>query len=402
MKIQLALMVALSFATSIGCSTPSSPSAEPVTAADPLPAEATWATNSAFVLSGRIVDQHGAPIARAKVWLQPFVPVLSRRFLSDSRDPDLRETETDDNGEFEYRGLAPGRWLVGLAPSATTLAQELVPAAVRVDVRQGEELAPVLVRADRGLRVSGRVVGADGTPVSGVDVIAHRADFDRCETETGADGTFVLGPLGAGEYGVFAGNDDDEHPLSSNVLYVSAGAAELVLTLAKTCSISGAITKPVGVTFEVAHVWLFMTGGRELGTYALEPDASGKFDEEDIDAGTYTLAACDAHGNAARPREITLAAGEALGDVEVELEPGTRLALRYDGSSPQGWFSIEQAGVPVAFVWFDADERPAEVSVPPGAIRITLKRMFGLDDAQPIVREVELTLGESRELVFTD
>ena len=139
------------------------------------------------VISGRVVDETGEPIAKVNMWVMQFRYYQGARKLVAVGDRDAH-TSTDDSGQYQLV-VPPGDFLVmaqfretwplegnptqllGYAPSF--YPGVVAPAeAQRIKVGVGQEVGNIdfaLVPA-RTSRVSGTVVNAAGTPLPGESV----------------------------------------------------------------------------------------------------------------------------------------------------------------------------------------------------------------------------------------
>ncbi|MBK7874193.1 MAG: carboxypeptidase regulatory-like domain-containing protein [Planctomycetes bacterium] len=156
-------------------------------------------------LSGVVVDEAGAPIAKAGFVLQ---------YPRNVRTP---EQTTAEDGTFEFTGLAPGKLTLtarksGLVPAKFD-AGELTDGLVRNDLR--------IVLA-RGLALSGRVTWPDGAPAKGayvrVEPEAAERRFPSPEENVKVrdDGTFEFTGLAEGRYTVRASGKRAAEPAAAS------------------------------------------------------------------------------------------------------------------------------------------------------------------------------------------
>ncbi|MDJ0973956.1 MAG: DUF4382 domain-containing protein [Planctomycetota bacterium] len=101
------------------------------------------------------------------------------------------------------------------------------------DIGGGYELTPVLdaVNPVTAGEISGRVLGAGGTPVGGMVVIARRQGVELRSTVTLPDGSYRLTPLAPGTYDVEIVNPGGTPVGTPGVLVSSGSAADVILNL---------------------------------------------------------------------------------------------------------------------------------------------------------------------------
>jgi hypothetical protein len=177
------------------------------------------------VISGRVLDELGEPIAGVNMWAMQFQYFQGARRLV-PMGGGLHGT-SDDTGQYRLLALPPGDYIVmgqiretwpldsdpkqifGYAPSyypGTAAATE----AQRVKVGVGQEVGGVdfALIPGRTVKVAGTVLSAAGLPMAGESVnLAQEVRgptmssmFSAASTKTGADGSFTLANVPAGEY----------------------------------------------------------------------------------------------------------------------------------------------------------------------------------------------------------
>jgi len=136
-------------------------------------------------LSGRVVDERGAPVASAAVRLRSSGAMrfegLPRLRGAGPGEPELR---TAADGTFRAERVAPGddRQLVVSHP-------EFEPRTVAgIDLVAGKVKSGVIVVLRRGLEVHGLVLDGDGRPVAGAEIEARPSASER----SGRGGAFII------------------------------------------------------------------------------------------------------------------------------------------------------------------------------------------------------------------
>jgi hypothetical protein len=183
------------------------------------------------VLSGRVVDEFGEPVADANVVAMRMQFVNGRRRLMNAG----RNSQTNDLGQFRLYGLPPGEYYVsatlrsmdvmifdavnaqggpvgsnpgsGYAPTYYPASPS--PAeAQRVTLAVGQELSSVDIALQpvKLAKITGTAIGSDGKPISGamVSLIPSMRDammfVPGGTTRTSKDGQFTLSNAVPGDY----------------------------------------------------------------------------------------------------------------------------------------------------------------------------------------------------------
>jgi hypothetical protein len=223
---------------------------------------------SAGVISGRVVDEYGEPVADA------IVSAMRRQFISGERRLVTAGSTatTNDIGEFRLHSLAPGDYFVsttlrnmltgttdrvGYAPTFYPSAGSADTAqALTVHAAETVSNAVVTLLPSRLSRVSGYVVGEDGRPVQVGSVMAmprSGIQFANASGMVRPDGSFEVGGLADGDYTlrtmigpiVFgAGAPPQGPPLQATAIVTVAGGdvSNVVLRPVRPVVISGRVT----------------------------------------------------------------------------------------------------------------------------------------------------------------
>jgi hypothetical protein len=179
------------------------------------------------VITGKIVDEFGDPIAGVQVSAQRSRFINgSRRMMAAGGD------NTDDTGSYRIYGLAPGEYFVsgtfrapmfmmpgmtssnepdGYAPSYYPGTPNMAEAQ-RIVIKGGQELTAVnfALAATRLARIRGRVTNSGGEPVGGMMIMVSSVDPNSMmmpmmgRAQTRPDGTFEVPGMSQGTYSVSA------------------------------------------------------------------------------------------------------------------------------------------------------------------------------------------------------
>ena len=171
------------------------------------------------VITGRVVDEYGEPVADVQVMPMQNRFVQGRRRMT----PTGRSASTNDVGEFRLFGLAPGQYYIsatlrnftfGDSDERSGYAPTYYPGtanpseAQRIKVDLGQTLSDLNIAlvATRTSKVSGAVIDSEGHPVTTGGVMAMpRGSGGMFFGPAGngmirPDGTFSLAGLAPGDY----------------------------------------------------------------------------------------------------------------------------------------------------------------------------------------------------------
>jgi hypothetical protein len=167
----------------------------------------------AGVITGRIVDEFGDPVAGVLVGVSRFQTAQGQRRLTRGRT-----TTTNDLGEYRLSGLTPGESYLSASWNRVSwldttdtfaYADTYYPGTGRLADARKLTIAPgrildgidMTLRPVRAARITGIVVDSQGQPFPDAEVVATErfgGSFHR--TRAGPDGLFELGGLAPGEF----------------------------------------------------------------------------------------------------------------------------------------------------------------------------------------------------------
>ena len=151
-------------------------------------------------LTGRVLDDRGAPIAAFSVTARP---ASANRW--EGRDVASQSFQTED-GAFELGGLFPGKW------SLAAEANGYSPAEDGLTITIPHVGSPVVITLDRGVTLAGTVVDPNGNPIENASVLAQTGseeDWGEGSSEdTDASGAFAFERVALGGLFLVASHDD--------------------------------------------------------------------------------------------------------------------------------------------------------------------------------------------------
>ncbi|MEZ4399128.1 MAG: carboxypeptidase regulatory-like domain-containing protein [Kofleriaceae bacterium] len=250
-------------------------------------------------IRGRVVrDDSGAPQAGA------VVSAWTRDWATDR--PAEALAWSDDDGRFELRGLAPGRYAVWAAVETWKGVAEAV-------AEPGQVSDEVLIKLRAHARVSGRVVSG-GRPVAGATVLATgqaplRASQDAISQP---DGSFVLEEVPLGPATVTASPYEVQRPKS---LQVMGPMDDVIIEVEPMAAISGTVLRRGRGVADIEV---------SAGRYRTRSQADGSYRLDGLPAGKYEIGAesPDAYSDAVA---VVLERGEARTGVDLDLTHGASI-----------------------------------------------------------------------------
>jgi len=173
------------------------------------------------VISGRILDEYGDPMANANVRLQASLLSRGRRRLVDVAS--VTSGQTDDRGRYRIFGLPPGKYVVGAVVGETVpgwqtadwpgYARTYYPGtpipneAQPIELGAGQQSLNVEFSLVHGrlARITGLATLSDGSPLQGVVALMQSARSGATATppvhvQTNGDGSFAFERIAPGEY----------------------------------------------------------------------------------------------------------------------------------------------------------------------------------------------------------
>ena len=292
-------------------------------------------------ISGTVVrDSDGTPVANVDVWADTYQCCGGGN-----------GTRTAADGTYTITGLQGGNYRVGVHISEGGMAGEFYndttawDQASSVSVTVGQTTTGINFSLAAGGSISGTVVrDSDGTPIANVDVWAET--YECCGggsgTRTGADGTYTITGLTAGDYrvqvhierGSLAGEFYDDTPDwdKASEVTVTAGATtpNINFSLGAGGSISGTVLRasddtPVANADIWANVYDGGGGGGTRtaadGTYVISGLAAGDYRVQvHLDADNLAGEFYDGTSDWSQAARVTVAASQTTTGIDFSLD----------------------------------------------------------------------------------
>jgi hypothetical protein len=223
------------------------------------------------VISGRVVDETGDPVAGVTVWVMRYEYFRRRRTLV----PAGSIARTDDTGQYRATGVMPGEYFVvamlretwtvgGKEPKVYGYASTFAPSTASVSEAQRVRVAPskeaanvdVTLVAALAVSISGVARRSDGTPLANTtvglsqNIIGPQGQSFAgiADGPVGADGAWRIKNVPPGEYELSASAQGPQGRESTNMKIVVQGAdiEGVVLTTQPPVTINGDIAMESG------------------------------------------------------------------------------------------------------------------------------------------------------------
>jgi hypothetical protein len=260
-------------------------------------------------VDGSLLDRTGRPAAG-------FTVCVAGGEAPDARSRDRQCADTDGGGRFAISGLSAGTY----APSVRGQPAQPWP-VVTLSTSAATASIELRLAIDAGRTIEGRVARPDG----GTLLAEVRLDHDAVEV-TDRGGRFRFDRVHDGEHALDVRSIDG---WLGRLEKVSAGAGDVVISLAQGASIAGTIRAASGSCERYSVLLRGPSGWRML----LADD--GEFLAEDLAPGSYTVnAICvwPMTASTASPRESADALLERGVKVTIKAGERSHLVLEPDGS----------------------------------------------------------------------
>ncbi len=266
-----------------------------------------------------------------------------------------------------------------------------MPLAELVEVDGINTSVEIVVRALEGPVIRGTTIGADDKPVACLITASHVTSSWETTTRSNDDGSFEMGPLPDGEFILIAVEQGDRGADSDPTKF-SAGSSGVELRLMPACAVTVVIAPRGGKQLDADLV--FSGSNDAFGPTSCSTE-NGVRTLTGLREGSLTVWAETSCGLCAVRSGIELRAGPTPTEVELRLEPGAKLVLRYEG--PLDWeeYGVFSDGARIDFgsYWLG---NGIPMLVPAGSIEV---RKVPRDGRPPETHRVTLAAGEERELV---
>ena len=313
------------------------------------PPEILIAMPRGAAISGRVVDEHGAPYSQVSITVRESL--AAGRTRAPAGAPQLLVARTDDNGSFRLFGLQAGEYIVaaqpppvptGLVVGLPRLATHpptyfptalAVAEAGKLRVRPGDEVGSVdiVLQRSRLVTVRGVAVDADGSPAPGVQIKLQKPDAAIVSEvpnpfmRTAVDGSFEIRQVAPGDYALTASRYGGAvREFAWTPLSVSTDMDGVLMTLRRAVDVEGQVIFDTPPTGSMVSLRIKPVGGAGASqSPAIQVKDNGAFALEHL-FGPVLLRA---EGWPGWHVQSVLYGGRDITDEPTELSPGTELRV---------------------------------------------------------------------------
>jgi hypothetical protein len=364
-----------------------------------------WHIGGGVPVEGMAYDEDLQPVPNHEIWLLRAVfdaaahPGPYAVLRSDDMQGIVARARTDDRGRFSINGVSPGTWWAGIAPPPgspnETEGIKPFPLAVQFEVRRDAPFVPITIRRLITERIGGTVLGPDGAPLGGAEILLSKEvplSFGDVCGRSAANGTFEVIPLDGGKWWIGAQAPESELSFSEPI-QVQGAQQGIVLRTIRAGAMSGEIVCPDCKRVQVLQIHFL---GAEIGSMS-DPQAFGAahtFKFSNRRPGVYHIWAECEPDRVGWLRDIKLEPGAVVKDLRVELTQGAVLVVRYTGKDPRCNFTLLLDEMPADFMSVRRG-RTVRLIVPAGAVKLR-------PDEGGVERVVTVRAGTETEVVLDD
>jgi protocatechuate 3,4-dioxygenase beta subunit len=332
-------------------------------------------------IRGRVARADGLPLRRAQVRLSFSDSLLSRSV-----------TDTDDDGQYEFRGLKSGAYRV----TAMSLSFETISFGRHgsrgdaVSVAAGALVDHVDISVPRTSAISGRVLDEYGDPMANANVRVQRIEFSKgrrrlvgvrgiAGRQTNDLGAYRIFGVPPGRYLVsavvgeavpgwetadwpgYARTFFQATPVATDAEAVEVSAdqdrlnVDIALVRGRTARVAGRALTAAGEPMQ-GTLWLspsYRSGAVATAPVSVRAQSDGAFEFTDLPPGEYVIQAATSWVDLATEGEFVatyvIHNGTDVTNVEMRMTPGSTIAGRmtFEGVDPPEASDIELSAVAV-------------------------------------------------------
>ncbi|HEY0157178.1 MAG TPA: carboxypeptidase regulatory-like domain-containing protein [Thermoanaerobaculia bacterium] len=280
--------------------------------------------------------------------------------------PQLRDFTSDD-GSFTLENVPPG------AMTVVANAPGYASGNLNVTVEEGKTLSDVELQLDAGIRLTGRVTGPNGSPLSDVSVRLEPSTGGafamrgmEMSATTDANGEYTLEALQAGEESVTFSHP--KYLSASKDVTLKGRETRLDVQLAAGQRVTGTVVTESGAPVAEAYV---QAGGSGWSGESARTNANGVFEMEGMTPGRYRFSARKSGVGEGVLEDVEIGSGAP---VRIVMRSGAVITGRVTGLSPQEYANTTvdaRAGRNSASASVDASGAFRMEGAPSGTVQIS-------------------------------
>jgi protocatechuate 3,4-dioxygenase beta subunit len=351
------------------------------------------------LIRGSLIDTAGKLISAREIWCLPAEGRSPGMVKPWQEDAVRGRAWTDNEGKFEVHDIPAGTWWLAPAPrdaQRQDIADDGVPSLAQVVmVDPATPIVEVILRVERGAYMGGRVVTPLGQPAEGVWVLAHSVvgSDSSASADSDAEGSFLVGPLPAGRYQVYASKSAGY--ADSLSVEAEAGAADLVLKLREGGRLHGfVVDAATGEHLEAETQYTRTDCEESYRVYGLAE--SGEFDIDGLVPGIYSIGAKSRNGQFGYQTGVIVRPGVEIADLPLVVSKGGTLRLHHDGPEGKARYLVFVHDLYLAEGSIDTGET-SEIAVPAERISV-ITRVMGTEREE--IKEIQVSPGSIVDVRF--
>jgi hypothetical protein len=326
-----------------------------------------WVLGDTATVKGVVVDEHGEPVSGVPVAASAVVgappPSLGDGLIDMFGAGELAaQGETDAQGRFDFAGLGPGTWAVGVVTHEYPPNLDVSMTGTLVEILEGAREVEARVVVFRELSIEGIVLGPGGKPLAGALMSATRVVGQGfAEGVADDEGRFKLSPLAPGVYDV--GAWVPQAPFYFPRVEVEAGARDAVVKARAAGGLRGRVFRADGTPAPRVRLLIDIPGA-VLASWVLRT-RDGRFEFDPLPIGSYDIIVSSPAGDALILNGRVVGEGVARELSDIYLEPAGRVFLKSRPGAAKERATLRAGGAQYRVdLWPD---QTAILTLPPGS-----------------------------------
>ena len=348
-------------------------------------------------VSGRVLDKSSRkPITQFQAGLSRSRSAGGMVMMA----PPQLKAFTSEDGSFTLENVPSG------AHDLVTTAPGFAAGRLNINVEEGKALSGLEVELDTGTRLTGKVTGPTGAPLSDVRVnlsggpggaVARMGTTTNASTVTDANGEYTLEALASGDETI-----EFSHPKylsTSKSVSLKGREVHLDVQLEGGQRVTGIVVTEAGVPVADAEVFAIASGASRRG---VRSNASGMFEFESLAPARYLFTADKSGYSAGRVDDFDITSGVPL---RITMKTGGTIYGRVSGLTPAELSNVSvdaRGGGSAASANVDSSGNYRIEGAPVGTVQVAATMMSSALTGRrtTAAQTVQLDAGSARQLDF--